>query len=339
MAATINAYRVDRSRPGCVIFMLDQSYSMNKGIAGSQRTKIEALSTAINRFIGDLIIRCTKEKEEPWHYFDIGLIGYTTTQTDPPQDIIGSVLQGDLASSGIGREIVSIVELYNSPLAIEDREKVQFQDDGAGGTVPVKVPIKFPVWYRQPDPNQMGGTPMLAALNHVKAVAEAWCAAHPRSMPPIVLNMTDGESTDGEPEEAAATLKGLSTSVGNLLLFNCHLSDSTDDPITFPTEEGQLHDQYAKLLFRMSSELPTEMRATAEEKGIELGPGARGMVFNADSAKVALLIQVGTLANAGADKIIAMEMGGPKPSLATPAAAPAPEEVEPEEVIPAEWTD
>src|SRR5438477_89770 len=88
------------------------------------------------------------------------------------------------------------------------------------------------------------GTPktMCDALNHCYRVAGGWCEAHPGSFPPVVIHLTDGESSDGNPEEAANGLKSLFTGDGNLLLFNCHLSDSTAVPVLFPSSEDQLPD-------------------------------------------------------------------------------------------------
>ena len=39
------AQSASRANPACIIFLLDQSYSMNNGIAGSPRPKIDALAT------------------------------------------------------------------------------------------------------------------------------------------------------------------------------------------------------------------------------------------------------------------------------------------------------
>src|SRR5262249_17915559 len=147
-------------------------------IAGSPRPKAEALSTAINRFITDLIVRCEKGGEKPLHYFDLAVIGYTTDRSDPPNNIIGSVLQGDLPR----RDILSVVDLFDSPLEIETRERDQ--DDGAGGLI--KVPFKLPIWYKRPNPDHMGGTPMCAALAHCERIASAWCASHAESFPPVM---------------------------------------------------------------------------------------------------------------------------------------------------------
>jgi hypothetical protein len=254
---------------------------MTDGLAGTPRPKMEAVATAINRFIGELIGICEKGEEKPRYYFDIGAIGYTTDKSGVP--IINSLFSGPLA----GRDMVSVVELYDNPLDIELRQR----DDGQGGL----VEIKFPIWYRTPPPESMAGTPMCNVFGRCLQVAGDWCAAHPQSFPPVVFNLTDGESTDGNPEPAAQQLQSLATQDGNLLLFNCHLSSSTAEPVLLPASEAQLPDEYARMLFRMSSPLPESLRQIAEAKMIPAAPGARAMAFNADGTRMLLLISVGTV--------------------------------------------
>src|SRR5262245_3042397 len=191
---------VDRANPGCILFLIDQSFSMTDPFASTPKTKCEAVATAINRFIGELITTCEKGEDEPRHYFDVGVLGYTTDQMGEPR--IGSLLQGGLR----GQDLVSVVELYRHPLDVEIRQR----DDGAGGL----LEIKFPIWYRNPPPDLMLGTPMCGALGHCYRVASSWCEAHPGSFPPVVIHLTDGESSDGNPEEAANGLKSLFTGDG-----------------------------------------------------------------------------------------------------------------------------
>src|SRR5262249_8922243 len=152
---------VDRANPGCILFLVDQSFSMTDPFAGSPRSRIETVATAINRFLGELVTTCEKGEDKPRHYFDVGVIGYTTDQASSP--VIGSLLQGALA----GRNLVSVVELYDNPLDIELRHK----DDGAGGL----MEIRFPIWYRPPDPQTMLGTPMCAVLDFAWQIASDWC--------------------------------------------------------------------------------------------------------------------------------------------------------------------
>src|SRR5204863_226097 len=122
----------DRANPACIIFLLDQSYSMNDGIAGTPKPKIDVLASGINRFIADLISLCEKGEDKPRNWFDVGVIGYTTDRSDPPNPIIGPVLQGANGSL-TGRNLLSVSDLFDDPLAIEDRQKMV--DDGAGGLV------------------------------------------------------------------------------------------------------------------------------------------------------------------------------------------------------------
>jgi hypothetical protein len=284
------AMSASRANPACIIFLLDQSYSMNNGIAGTPRPKIDALATGINRFLADLITLCEKGEEKPRNYFDVGVIGYTTDRSDPPNAIVGPVLAGE-AGTLAGRDLVSVSELFDDPLAIEERQRMV--DDGAGGLI--STTFKMPVWYRKPPEGQMSGTPMCAALDYVRQIAEYWCASHPQSFPPVVMHLTDGEPTDGDPLPYAEALKSLSTEDGQLLLFNCHISESASNPVLFPNSEHILGDELAKALFRMSSELPDKLRGQAESKGVLCASGARGMVFNADGAQMLLLIQMGTV--------------------------------------------
>ena len=136
---------------------------------------------------------------------------------------------------------------------------------------------------------------MCAAFDYVRNVAATWCASHPSSPPPVIIHLTDGEPTDGDPQPFADALKALSTDDGELLLFNCHISESQANRVMFPNSEHILPDELAKSLFRMSSELPDKLRGVAESKGVLVGTGARGMVFNADGAQMLMLIQMGTV--------------------------------------------
>lgn len=280
--------QIDRANPGCIIFVVDQSNSMLDGIAGTTRPKIETVATAINRFFAELITSCEKGEEKPRNYFEVGLIGYTSDANGVP--IIKPLFRGPLE----GRDLVSITELYDNPLEVEQRQKKEFVDDGAGGLQEVIKQIAFPVWYRPPSPNEMYGTPMCGALSYVAQVARQWIDRHPNSFPPLVIHLTDGEPVDGDPCPVAEELKSLATSDGNLLLFNCHLSSRNDQPVFLPATDELLPDQYAKDLFVMSSTLPDKLRHMAEVKGISAPIGCKAMAFNADAVSLLKLLNVGT---------------------------------------------
>ena len=79
-----------------------------------------------------------------------------------------------------------------------------------------------------------------------------------------------------------------------MLLFNAHLSDKQNRPIEFPADEAGLPDDFAKLLFRMSSELPPKLLDAAKADGFPVGPQSRGFVFNADLVSVIRFLDIGT---------------------------------------------
>ncbi|OWK34499.1 hypothetical protein [Fimbriiglobus ruber] len=286
--------QIDRANPGCIVFLADQSNSMLDGIGGSPRPKIEVVATALNRFFGELVAMCEKGEDLPRHWFDVGLVGYTTDANG--NAVVKSLYGGGLA----GLDLVGIPKLYESPLDVERRRKKDFRDDGAGGLTEVEVEINFPVWYRPPTAETMFGTPMCAAFTYAHQIISNWIATHPDSFPPMVINLTDGEPTDGDPEPYADQLKNLSTSDGNLLLFNCHLSGHTADPVFLPTSEGQLPDDLGKALFRMSSSLPDKLRQMAEVKGISAPLGCKATAFNADAVSLLKMLSVGTVVAGGA---------------------------------------
>lgn len=268
--------KITRATPGCIIFLVDQSGSMKDGIAGSLRPKAQVLATAINRFIANLTKECLKGEPRPRHYFDVSVIGYCTDPEGRP--IIRPAIQGKLA----GRDLVSVVELYDNPLRVEMKEEEQ---DGE------LVTKKNYIWY---EPMMQGGTPMTQGMYRIHQIASEWVSRHPDSFPPIVIHITDGESTDGDADQPAEALRGLATNDGPLLLFNCHLSDKDVPGLLFPSSEYELPDDWSQSLFRMSSLLPEQCLAMARMKGFDVQPAARGMVLNGDATALIQLIHVGT---------------------------------------------
>ncbi len=135
------------------------------------------------------------------------------------------------------------------------------------------------------------GTPMSAAFRRAKKLAMQWVATHPDSYPPVVINITDGPPTDGDPTELAYELCQVSTSDGQTLLFNCFISTFPDSPVAYPTHESELpNDRFSKLLFSMSSVIPETGRALLEQLlGRQVTPGARGFIFNGDITSIRLM--------------------------------------------------
>jgi hypothetical protein len=265
---------ISRSNPTCLVFLIDQSGSMADLIGGgAPQRKSDVVSDAINRLLYEITLKCAKE-EGVRDYFYIALIGYGAKA--------GSAFSGPLA----GQDLLPLSAVAETPARLEER--VKKTPDGAGGLVDQTV--RFPVWL---DPVASGGTPMTQALTQAEQIVTAWVAEHPECFPPIVLNLTDGESTDGDPSPVAHAIGEVMSADGAALLFNLHVSDAGGEPVAFPDTDADLPDQFARLLFEMSSVLPKHMRAYAAQQGKAVSEGTRGFVYNAD---IVQFLDIGTRA-------------------------------------------
>ena len=135
---------------------------------------------------------------------------------------------------------------------------------------------------------------MCAALRRARSILEPWALEHPESFPPIIINITDGESTDGDPTGEAFSLRSLSTRDGSALLFNVHISSRSGRPIELPSDDSVLPDDYAKTLFHMSSILTPAMISQARLEGMLVTDQSRGFVYSAAIENVIQFIDIGT---------------------------------------------
>lgn len=266
--------RVDRNNPGALIFMIDQSASMNDAIPGADVPKSAVLAEQVNGLLFELVQRCTKSiGEPPRPYFAVGVVGYGTDPSGNP--IVGSQFSGDLA----GKDWVWTSDLATSPLRIETRQST----DGDGRE------YRMPIWV---DAFANGGTPMCRAFDLVGRMLKPWCDGYPDAFPPVVINLTDGEATDGDPIVWAERIRSLRTNDGNVLLFNLEIG-SGGQPHAFLPYPPQ-DSQYSATLWQMSSELPQFMGEIATAQGFQIAPGARGFAGNADFRSVVSFLNVGT---------------------------------------------
>jgi hypothetical protein len=248
---------------------------MVEPISGSDnKRKCDSVADAINRLLHNLIIKCARG-EGVRNFYEVGVIGY------------GNSVAPGFSGKLQGRELVPIAEVANSPARVEER--VKEVDDGNGGIITRK--IKFPIWF---EPHAKGFTPMGQALSLTHKILSSWCTQHQNSYPPIVINITDGEATDTGPVPQAEELCSLTTFDGNVLLFNCHISNRPVPPVIFPDQDGDLPDEFARTLFSVSSPLPPTLHDMARNENIELGENARGFAFNADLVELIRFLDIGT---------------------------------------------
>ena len=260
--------------PSLIVFMIDQSGSMVDPFGMGGGRKHAKAAEVVNKALETLLSRSVKAD-----YFEIAIIGYGSK--------VGSVFDA--------QDRVKIRDL-GSTAKLEEVE-ISYPDDN-GGTITQTVSQR--VWLK---PVASGGTPMCEALDHTHDLVKAWLEDKQRdreyAFPPVVINITDGESSDGNPIEPARRILELKNEEGNVLLINVHLSSKPASPIEYPDSEEQLDvlkDQYANQLFLMSSTLPEYMRNSpaAKAQGYRLRELARGFVYNADINSLTTFIDIGT---------------------------------------------
>ena len=274
---------ISRNNPGCFLFLIDQSGSMSGALGGQpDLRKMDGAADAVNRILDAISQRCSQGMDIR-DYFEIGVITYNTGVTGNAE------LEAALPGTSPEQPFLSVSQVVD---VAEVEERQVKESDGAGGIV--EVTKKFPVWLR---PKAGFGTPMCEALSAASKALQDWTAQHPDSYPPMLINVTDGDATDGNPESLAQEIMALGTSDGNVLIYNAHLSEMTAMPVQYPSEEGEVPpDEYAARMFRMSSEFPAQVVDLAASMGLSVTQGSRGYVYNADMVTLVQFLDIGTRA-------------------------------------------
>ncbi|MCY4475990.1 MAG: VWA domain-containing protein [Chloroflexi bacterium] len=277
---------ISRANPGCFLFLIDQSGSMAEPLGGqNDLAKMNGAADALNRILDAISQRCSQGMDVR-DYFDVGIITYTTDMEGNTE--LDSVLPGT-------RPDHPFLPISQAVDAAEVVERSVKESDGAGGIV--EVSRKFPVWLQA---RALGGTPMCEALSEAMKALGDWTNQHPDSYPPMLINVSDGDATDGDPESFAKLIMGIGTNDGNVLIYNAHLSSMSALPVQYPTQESEApEDESAARMFRMSSAFPDPVTQQAAAMGLPVSEGSRGYVYNADMVALVQFLDIGTRAATG----------------------------------------
>lgn len=272
--------KISSKHPMAVVIMVDQSGSMSEHITwnGIQMTKATALSEVINNMLTELASRSRSESSYR-HYYDIMVVGYSGTNVASLLDTRDSYF-------------LTPAQLMGSVRRMQPIQRQRRLPDGRL----VMTSLMQRIWV---EITAEGRTPMRAAFNTVFKQLRLWCASHADSFPPIVINITDGEATDGSAEqlaEAVDQIRSLSTNDGNPLIMNVHLSGTSDKSVLFPCSKAELpSDRYAELLFDLSSRMPPIFcREVALQYDHEAQREYCAMAYNASMTDVVRLLNIGS---------------------------------------------
>ena len=270
--------RVTSVNPAYVVILVDQSQSMKHQAVGTAKSKAQVVADCVNTLIEELVLTSTKGFEDPKPYFHLSIIGYGRSEKAP---------------------LMFLLKDTNNQtpfMAIDEVNKNAEVIDGE------------PNWVR---PHSGNLTPMCAAFALARKLAIDWSNRHQTSHPPVVINVTDGAPTDGNPAREVAKLSEVSTFDGHTLVFNAHIAteklprkekskilklviDRPTHKVSYPTTDASLMDDLAKQLFSISSALPERIIERAQGLNIEIAVGARAFVYNGGPDDLVRLFKLGT---------------------------------------------
>ena len=275
--------RITRLNPTAFIILIDQSGSMEERVLfnATRMTKADSVALVTNRLISELILRSCRE-DGVRDYFDIAVIGYC----------------GDRATSLLGEKGQFVRPSQLVQMDCPKRKITRERILPGGESVITTLEQKY--WI---SPQAGGSTPMYAALLSAYDLAGRWCRrAHNRhSYPLTIFNITDGEASDGDPEqlqEIAEKIRALRTDDGNVLLLNIHISSHEGtSPVIFPASPEELpQDRYARLLYDMSSTMPAAYNETIFQiRDNPTDQPFRGMSYNTSITDLIAMMNIGSL--------------------------------------------
>lgn len=274
---------ITRLNPTAFILLVDQSWSMTERIlfAGSEMTKAKAVSIVASSFIDELLHR-TRREEGVRDYYGIAALGYSGDGVRSLLSEAGEfTTPSRLVASGVRREKIwreRMLPSGRSVMAVNDQR----------------------IWIEE---RAFGSTPMCATLREGALLAGEWCRQRRNTAgyPPTVINITDGEASDGNADDvraAAEAIRATGTSDGNTILMNIHLARSGDGslPVLFPSSPDQLPGhRYARLLWDISSEMPecyNDMIGSMREGAT---PPFRAVAWGSLIDSVAAMMNIGSI--------------------------------------------
>ena len=296
--APVGAYQKDvtRTAPAAIILLVDQSGSMGDVWSGGG-TKSVGVAESINNLLESLVLASVRNRGDIYPYFDVAVLGYGGNGKNAVRSLLPDTTLADPIRS---------IDKISTHAKVEKSTRNGISEERN-------------VWVK---PHHSGQTPMCEAIINATRILTPWVKVHAESFPPIVMNVTDGISSDGAPQLPARDLLSLKTNDGSVLFFNINIAGLNEDgqgsagavptpqptkpkptapsgakKILFPNESVQLPNEAARTLFDMSSVIPNELRRSAERLEIVLAVGARGFAYNATSTDLTRFFSIGTPAN------------------------------------------
>jgi len=283
---------IKRDAPCAVVLLIDQSGSMGEVWSGGG-SKSVGVAESINNLLESLVLASIRNRGDVYPYFEVAVLGYGGGGKSSVRTL--------LPNSTVDNPILPIDKIHTF---------AKTEQSTRNGLIEERK-----VWVQ---PHHNGATPMCEAIMTATKVLTPWVQQHAHCFPPIVMNITDGVSTDGAPQIPARDLLNLKTDDGSVLFFNINISGFDEPPtaggaptppspkktqtgpagaakrLVYPSDSVKLPNEAARSLFEMSSVLPDALRRNALGRELSLEPGARGFIYNATSKDLTTFLEIGT---------------------------------------------
>lgn len=282
--------QITRNTPAFIMFLLDLSSSMNEKIVyeGVLSTKAEFMNRIINITLSEIL--CYAKRIDGYRdYFNIGVYGYS-------DDSVYNVLNRCRKS----KDFYTVSDLITSDIPDVIYESLRVKQDGGSyvSTLKIREYVRSSAY---------GNTPMGMAIDVAHTIASKWIGSKTGldSFPPIIINISDGEATDVSDEELRIKtdrLKSLKTNDGSLLMFNIHIASAQNvNSLIFPSKlsEEQLSNRHTKLLFDVSSTLPSkfydEVAMLRGESSIDCLNPPKAFAYNSSMNELLKMLNIGSI--------------------------------------------
>ena len=250
---------ITREHRMAFVIMIDLSGSMNDNcnVDDSILSKGDYVIDNVNSILQELYMRAVRDGEMV-DYFDVAVVAYYGNRVEVISSLDGSESFTPITKLYRNRRDhfrVERVDIYNSEKSDDSIYK--------SGVVACEV----------------GGlTPMLKAADCVHEMLQRWCGekGNRDSVPPIIVNITDGMFNDSDTQSIVnrmTALTELRTNIGNSLLINIFVATGKhSESIIFPTDDelSRVKNNYFALMGKLSSVMPEIFRGVIEKLRLEL---------------------------------------------------------------------
>ncbi len=275
---------ITRKNRTLFVVVIDQSVSMAGSVViGAEIIEKSAMVARVaNDLIAELVER-TRRLDGLRDYYDVAIVGYSGLG-------VRSLLGEDT--------FLPITELDQRCVQEAKISREYRFSDG-------QTMICDQCERRWVEPLATGSTPMFEALLYVRDIVEQWCLREENrdSFPPVIYNITDGESTDCNYQDIcdiSSQIKNIGTRDGGALLFNIHIaSTSSSRSLLFPSVEQMSAwegaSRSARSLFDASSHLPAHFcDYVCNIKSVDVQQKFKAVSFNCSPSELITVLNIGS---------------------------------------------